>query len=246
VNDVVLAILELRKTFERILYIDIDIHHGDGVEGAFYYSDKICTLDFHRYEPGFYPGTGSINNIGAGNGKYFTVNVPLLEGITDQQYTLIFTTVLDKVVKHFCPNALVLVCGADCLRADPLGGFCLTLTGLLNCVRKIKDLNLPLLVLGGGGYHSQSYARMAACVTNLLSNRDKQNLPESIPQHFYSSTYSAVDTDYLPPSSLPTLNTEEYLQSITDTILNNIERINTLQVPSKPLVKEPPSKRRKI
>ncbi|CAM9185366.1 unnamed protein product, partial [Phaeothamnion confervicola] len=76
VNDIVLAILELLKYHPRVLYIDIDIHHGDGVEEAFYCTDRVMTCSFHKYGD-FFPGTGDLKDIGAKNGKYYSVNCPL-------------------------------------------------------------------------------------------------------------------------------------------------------------------------
>jgi len=90
VNDVVLALLSLMNTYSRILYIDIDIHHGDGVEEAFYYSSSVFCLSFHHYSPGFYPGTGRLQQIGAGKGRYHTINVPLKAGIGDSAYVGLF------------------------------------------------------------------------------------------------------------------------------------------------------------
>ena len=90
VNDIVLAINKLRKTFGKVLYIDLDVHHGDGVEEAFQNSNKIFTFSIHNGEPGFFPGTGAINDIGGGKGKYFTLNVPLKEGVHDDEYHEVF------------------------------------------------------------------------------------------------------------------------------------------------------------
>merc|ERR1711881_798212 len=81
VNDIVLAILELLKYHQRVLYIDIDIHHGDGVEEAFYTTDRVMTVSFHKYGE-YFPGTGDLRDIGAGRGKYYAVNYPLRDGIT--------------------------------------------------------------------------------------------------------------------------------------------------------------------
>lgn len=60
------------------MYIDIDVHHGDGVEEAFYLSNRVCTISFHEFGNGFFPGTGGLDSIGEGEGKYFKINVPLL------------------------------------------------------------------------------------------------------------------------------------------------------------------------
>eukprot|EP00735_Rhodelphis_limneticus_P003926 TRINITY_DN15468_c0_g1::TRINITY_DN15468_c0_g1_i1::g.30503::m.30503 TRINITY_DN15468_c0_g1::TRINITY_DN15468_c0_g1_i1::g.30503 ORF type:complete len:267 (-),score=3.11,sp/P56518/HDAC1_STRPU/70.94/7e-123,Hist_deacetyl/PF00850.14/3.4e-54 TRINITY_DN15468_c0_g1_i1:267-998(-) len=84
VNDIVLAILELLKVHARVLYIDIDIHHGDGVEEAFYVTDRVMTVSFHKYGDFFFPGTGDIWDIGTKSGKYYAVNVPLKDGMDDK------------------------------------------------------------------------------------------------------------------------------------------------------------------
>jgi histone deacetylase 1/2 len=79
-----LAILELLKQHERVLYVDIDIHHGDGVE-AFYTTDRVMTVSFHKFSD-YFPGTGDVRNIGHGEGKYYSLNVPLDDGIDDDSY----------------------------------------------------------------------------------------------------------------------------------------------------------------
>ena len=96
VNDIVLAILELLKYHARVLYIDIDIHHGDGVEEAFYCTDRVMTASFHKYGD-FFPGTGNIKDVGEKAGKYFSVNCPLKEGMDDASYERIFKPVIQKV-----------------------------------------------------------------------------------------------------------------------------------------------------
>jgi histone deacetylase 1/2 len=88
----VLAILELLKNHERVLYVDIDIHHGDGVEEAFYLTDRVLTCSFHKYGD-YFPGTGHESDIGYGRGMNHAVNFPLLEGIDDETYISIFQPV---------------------------------------------------------------------------------------------------------------------------------------------------------
>jgi len=82
VNDIVLAILELLKYHNRVVYIDIDVHHGDGVEEAFYTSNRVMTVSFHRYGD-FFPGTGDVKEVGVGEGAGYSLNVPLKRGIDD-------------------------------------------------------------------------------------------------------------------------------------------------------------------
>lgn len=81
VNDIVLGILVLRKRFQRILYVDLDVHHGDGVEEAFESSKRVFTVSFHQMEDGFYPGSGKANDCGFGPGKGYAVNFPYKSGI---------------------------------------------------------------------------------------------------------------------------------------------------------------------
>ena len=129
INDIVVGIIELLKRFQRVLYIDIDIHHGDGVQEAFYFTDRVMTLSLHRFGNYFFPGTGEMTDVGKGNGKYYSVNLPLREGIDDESYAQLFQPVIKGVVEYFEPNAIVLQCGADSLAGDRLGCFNLSFRG---------------------------------------------------------------------------------------------------------------------
>ena len=111
VNDCVLAILEMLKHNARVLYIDIDIHHGDGVEEAFYCTDRVMTLSTHLYRPEwFFPGTGSLTEIGEGQGRGYSVNVPLVEGCTDEDFMFMFKPILERIMDVFKPSAICLQC----------------------------------------------------------------------------------------------------------------------------------------
>ena len=80
-----------------MLYIDIDIHHGDGVEEAFYTTDRVMTVSFHKYG-NFFPGTGHMYETGASSGRCYSVNVPLKEGMDDMSYEFVFQPIMKKVV----------------------------------------------------------------------------------------------------------------------------------------------------
>ena len=123
VNDIVIAISELLRHYPRVLYIDIDIHHGDSVQEAFYLTDRVMTLSFHKYGQNFFPGTGDLFEIGSGPGRYYSVNVPLREGMDDESYRRIFRPTVEAVVQHYQPACIVLQCGADSLAEDRLGSF---------------------------------------------------------------------------------------------------------------------------
>ena len=118
----------------RVLYIDIDIHHGDGVEEAFYVTDRVMTCSFHKFGD-FFPGTGDVTDVGVNDGKYYSVNFPLKAGIGDKDFLEIFKPVIEKIMQVFRPGAVVLQCGADSLTGDRLGVFNLTLKGHAECVR---------------------------------------------------------------------------------------------------------------
>lgn len=79
-----------------MLYVDIDIHHGDGVEEAFLETDRVMTVSFHKYGD-FFPGTGALDDIGREGGKYYTVNVPLQEGMDDDSYRFVYEPIMTKV-----------------------------------------------------------------------------------------------------------------------------------------------------
>ena len=154
INDLVLAILELLKHHARVVYIDIDIHHGDGVEEAFYLTDRVMTVSFHKFGDMFFPGTGALDQVGGAAGKYYSVNVPLHDGMDDDGFRAIFKSVMQKVMDTYRPGAVVLQCGADSLAADRLGCFNLSLDGHADCVKFMKTFKVPLLVTGGGGTRS--------------------------------------------------------------------------------------------
>jgi histone deacetylase 1/2 len=92
INDIVLAILELLRTFHRVLYIDIDCHHGDGVEEAFYTTNRVLTCSFHKFGD-YFPGTGDIRDRGKGKGLGYSVNVPMKDGLTDDALKRVFQPV---------------------------------------------------------------------------------------------------------------------------------------------------------
>jgi histone deacetylase 1/2 len=158
INDIVLCILELLRDVPRVLYIDIDCHHGDGVEEAFYTTDRVMTCSFHKYGA-YFPGTGTQEDKGRGKGKGYAVNVPLKDGITDEAYQSVFEPVIAKILEVYRPSAVVLQCGADSLAGDKLGCFNLTMQGHAHCVQFLRRQNVPLVLLGGGGYTVKNVAR---------------------------------------------------------------------------------------
>lgn len=221
VNDIVLAILELLKYHQRVLYIDIDIHHGDGVEEAFYTTDRVMTVSFHKYGE-YFPGTGDLRDIGAGKGKYYAVNFPLRDGIDDDSYESIFMPILTKVMETYQPSAVVLQCGADSLTGDRLGCFNLTLKGHAKCVEFVRRYNLPLLILGGGGYTIRNVARCWTYETAVALGGDIAN---ELPYNDYFEYFGPDFKLHISPSNMANQNTPEYLDKIKTRLFENLRML---------------------
>jgi acetoin utilization deacetylase AcuC-like enzyme len=223
VNDIVLAILELLRYYSRILYIDIDIHHGDGVQDAFYQTDRVMCVSFHKYGGGFFPGTGYLDEVGSGRGKYYSINVPLMDGVDDKTYTDLFTTVVGQVMDMYRPTCIVFQSGADSLQCDRLGCFNLTLKGHAKCLEFVKKYQIPLLVVGGGGYTIKNVAR---CWTYETSVCLDEKIDNDLPYNDYLA-YFGPDFRLHPPNSpcFQNQNTRKSLDFIKMTVAEHLRAI---------------------
>ncbi|KAL4245117.1 histone deacetylase family protein [Abortiporus biennis] len=159
--------------------IVLDCHHGDGVEEAFYTTNRVMTCSFHKYGE-YFPGTGTQEDRGRGVGRGYAVNVPLKDGITDESYKSVFQPVISKIIEVFQPSAIVLQCGADSLAGDKLGCFNVTMRGHASCVQFVRKFNIPFMLVGGGGYTVKNVARTwtfeTACALGIEDTIDP-NLP---------------------------------------------------------------------
>ena len=221
VNDIVLSILELLKVHNRVLYIDIDIHHGDGVEEAFYTTDRVMTASFHKFGE-YFPGTGHLQDVGQHRGKYYSVNVPLKDGIDDETYERLFKPIMQKVMEVFSPDAIVFQSGADSLSGDRLGCFNLSIRGHAECLKYMSTFNIPLLVLGGGGYTIRNVARCWTYETGCLLGCD---LEDVMPANEYSEYFGPTNTLHITPSNMENQNTREYIDGIRTRILENLSKL---------------------
>ena len=179
-NDVVLAIIRLRDEGLRVLYLDIDAHHGDGVEQAFWDDAGVLTLSLHMDTAYAYPFKGGrLQDQGGPKALGFVLNVPLPRETCDQEYRAVFDHVWQPVVERFRPDVVVLQAGTDALFVDPLGRFRLSTAGFLSVVEQVMAVGVPVLATGGGGYHPLLLARAWAGVWGLLSGRA---LPVALPE----------------------------------------------------------------
>lgn len=226
VNDIVLAIIELLRFKKRVLYIDIDVHHGDGVEEAFYTTDRVMTASFHKYGE-YFPGTGELRDIGIGPGKNYAVNFPLRDGIDDNTYKTIFRPVVSAIMEYFQPEAVVLQCGGDSLSGDRLGCFNLSMRGHAACVEFVRSFHLPMLVVGGGGYTMRNVSRTWAFETGKLVGVEMDSV---LP---YNEYYEYYGPDYeldVRSSNMENANSPEYLEKIKIAVIENLKK--TAPVPS--------------
>lgn len=222
INDIVLAIIELLKVHARVLYVDIDIHHGDGVEEAFYTTDRVMTFSLHKYGD-FFPGTGHISDVGAKDGTGYSVNAPLNNGMTDDSYVEnLFKPVMSKIMEVFQPGAVVLQCGADSLTGDRLGCFNLTLKGHAACVEYVKSFNVPTLVLGGGGYTIRNVARCWAYETSVLLDK-QDDITNHIPFNDYYEYYAPDYELHLTPEPMDNLNSKDSIDAVRIELLQQLK-----------------------
>jgi acetoin utilization protein AcuC len=176
-NDLVLACMRFSSNDKRVLYLDIDAHHGDGVQEAFYETNQVMVISLHESGKTLWPGTGFEDETGNGAGKGFTVNVPLPIGIWDAAYLEVFTEIVIPLIKAYEPDIFVLQSGMDALAGDGLAHLELTNNAHAEIIDRLLRFNKPMLVTGGGGYHVDNTVRGWALVWEILcGSGDESNL----------------------------------------------------------------------
>ncbi len=173
-NDPVFAIRTfLRSGRKKILYLDLDAHHGDGVEDAFADEPRVMTVSIHEQDR--WPFTGSAEDRRNGGAR----NLPVPGGFNDSELDYLVHNAVLPLARDFSPEALVICCGADCLAGDPLSGMNLSNAALWRAVTQLRSSQLPTVILGGGGYNPWTVTRYWAGLWGTLTG---QELPETLPQ----------------------------------------------------------------
>jgi acetoin utilization protein AcuC len=168
VNDVVLACQMLADAGRRVLFLDIDAHHGDGVQDAFYDRRDVMTVSMHESGRTLFPGTGFEEDLGHGEGRGFSVNFPLPVGTYDAAFVKVFDRGALPVIRAFDPDVIVLEIGMDALAGDPLAHLHLSNNAYADVVQGVRDLGKPILATGGGGYHVENTVRGWALCWSVL------------------------------------------------------------------------------
>jgi acetoin utilization protein AcuC len=181
VNDAVLAILHLRQRGLRVAYVDIDAHHGDGVQFAFFDDPRVLTISTHERGDRLFPGTGFVEEQGRGEGRGYAVNVPLEPYTDDRVYEPVFEEVVPPLVQAFAPDVVVAQLGIDSHHTDPLTHLSLSVQGFARTVRRLTGLAPRLVALGGGGYDLPNVARAWTAAWAIMNGVE---LPEALPADF--------------------------------------------------------------
>jgi acetoin utilization protein AcuC len=181
VNDAVLAILHLRDRGLRVAYVDIDAHHGDGVQFAFFDDPAVLTISTHERGDRLFPGTGFVEEQGIGAGLGYAVNLPLDELTDEEVYRQAFEAVVPPLLQAFRPDVVVAQLGIDSHRTDPLTHLAQSVQGFTWAVERIVALAPRLVALGGGGYDLQNVAR---AWTAAWAAMNAIRIPDELPAAF--------------------------------------------------------------
>jgi len=180
-NDAAIIIHDLLRQGLRVAYIDIDAHHGDGVQDAFYATDRVLTISLHESGRYLFPGTGFVEETGEGAGRGFAINLPLGPYTDDEVYTWAFEQIVPPLIERFQPDIVVSQLGIDSHYRDPLTHLSLTTTGYVAVVKRIKELAPRWVALGGGGYDVTVVPRAWTLAYGVMSEQD---FPDELPQGY--------------------------------------------------------------
>ena len=200
-NDPVFAIRTfLRHGVRRVAYVDLDAHHGDGVEDAFATDCRVFTISIH--EAGRWPGTGALADRRHGRAR----NLPVPEGINDTEFAYLIDEAVLPLLADVGPEALVVTAGADPLKGDPLSRMALSNRVLWRAVQRLAAICPRTVVLGGGGYNPWTLSRFWTGLWGVLAGED---IPETLPDDARSIlsglSCDLVEEDEIDPAWLSTL-----------------------------------------
>jgi acetoin utilization protein AcuC len=199
-NDLSIAINLLREHDLRVAYVDLDVHHGDGVQWLHYDDPDVLTISLHESGQYLYPGTGGVNEIGEGAGEGTAVNVPLAPHTESESYLDAFERVVPYALKHFGPDVIVAQCGADAHYSDPLADLLLTTPAYETLFERLFALadehsNGRLLCTFGGGYRLDAVVRIWTMLALLVQERP---LPDTLPEDWRTRWQPRLDDPLTP------------------------------------------------
>ncbi|GAA5870757.1 hypothetical protein JCM3774_001670 [Rhodotorula dairenensis] len=246
VADAVLAIMELRTApqpspsalrpspppppppppttvpskISRVLYLDLDLHHGDGVESAFFSSPHVLTLSMHLFAPLFFPATGALDSTGPTGARApaagHALNLALEPGLADETFRRVWESCVEKVARAYDADAVVVQLGADGLAGDPCKEWNLPLASFGWALERVLAWKKRTLLLGGGGYHSANAARAWTYLTSIALERPLA-LDAPIPPDLATTAYEQFAPSFtldVPAGHATDRNTEQNLARV--------------------------------
>jgi acetoin utilization protein AcuC len=180
-NDAAVAIHWLLSQGLRVAYVDIDVHHGDGVQAAFYDTDQVLTISLHQDGRTLFPGTGFVDETGSGVGEGYSVNVPLPPYTDDETYLRAFNEIVPPLVERFAADIGVTQLGVDTHLKDPLARLALSTHGQEALFQALGNLSPRWLALGGGGYDMDVVPRAWTLAFGVMVG---QTYPDTLPAQY--------------------------------------------------------------
>jgi acetoin utilization protein AcuC len=233
-NDVVLACMRLASVGKRVAYVDIDAHHGDGVQEAFYRRNDVLTISMHESGKTLFPWGGFEDEIGEGDGLGYNANVSLPAWTYDEAFVGAFDRAALPLIRAYQPDVIVLELGMDTLAGDPLTHLHMTNNIVVDVLERLLALNTPLLVAGGGGYHVGNTVRAWALAWRTCCGEgDDDALSLGLGGVLMESTEWAggLRDRELPVTPEQRRSVEPELSASMTKIHNNLSRFHRLEAP---------------
>ncbi len=174
-NDIVIAIKYLLQQNYRILYFDIDAHHGDGVQFAFYNEPRVLNISLHESARTLFPwNSGFENELGEGEGYGYNINVPLAPGTEDAIYREVFQRIVEPLAQAYKADICILAAGVDAMYTDSMSHLSLTNNIYVEVIQGIRKLAPKMLMLGAGGYNPRNIARNWTLAWSVLHDAEPE------------------------------------------------------------------------
>lgn len=233
-NDIVLGCVRLMEKGKRVLYLDLDAHHSDGVQEAFYEKKEVLVISLHEIGETLFPWTAFADEIGKGKGLGFNVNVPLPLGTDDKAYLTVFDKIVSPLIKAYDPDVIVLELGMDTLAGDPLAHLSLTNNVYADIISRLMRFNKPILATGGGRYDVEKTVRGWALAWEIFCCEWLDKADSSLGMGgvmLQSNEWSGGLRDHtLPITEKKRRSVDTAIQATIDAVIKNVFRYHGIGV----------------